>query len=857
MSETDTSARRDYVFLSYASKDREQVLRIAELLRAEGVAIWVDRHAIMGGTAWGTEIAQGIAGCKALALFSSEAALQSRNVKQEVQLAWKYQRPYLPLLLDRTPIPPQMEYFLEGWQWIDVLDQPPEVWMPQVLRALDRLGFERQQPEAATPAAPSPAADALSLSHNLPVPLTSFVGREREVVELKAAVDEARLVTLVGTGGCGKSRLALEVARDLVERYADGVWWVELGSVSDPALVAQELAVALGVREQPGQPLLSSLVDHLRPRQALAVFDNCEHLVTPVAKLAETVLRSCPRVRIMATSREALTVPGEMVFRVHSLPVPDPRNLPPLDELSEYGAVRLFVERARAVEPGFSLVARLATAVVRICHQLDGIPLAIELAAARVKVLAVEQIAQRLSDRFRLLTGGSRTALPQHQTLRAAIDWSYGLLSEQERALFRRLAVFSGGWTLEAAEAICAGDDVEAFEVLDLLTQLVDKSLVVGEEHDGSRRYRLLETIRQYSREKLVEAGEEERTRTQHRDWYLALVEEAEPYLLTADQIAWLDRLEVEHDNLRAALEWSQHDPGGEEAALRLAKALAKFWLRRGYLSEGRSWLEAVLARAPGAPPLLKANALIQAGNFAQVHGDYEAACSFFEQSMQQFDAAGDRPGTASALNNLGNIAFDHGDFGWAKSLYEEGLTLYEQLGDKRGQAGALNNLGEVARRQGDLARASELYERSAALFLELGDTFSLAGTLWNQGEVARLLGDSRRARALYSESLALYRDLGDRENSAWCLQGLAAVAVASGQGERASRLLGAAEALREAIGAQLSPAERPDFEQIVEATRVVLPPPAFERAWQAGRSLPLDRAIEYALTSDELVSAS
>ncbi len=431
--------------------------------------------------------------------------------------------------------------------------------------------------------------------NNLPIQLSSFIGRERAIAELKGLLSTTRLLTLTGAGGSGKTRLALQMATNLLADFEHGVWWVELAALTDPTLVPQQVASSLGISEQPGRQLMDTLSDALQPKKLLLVLDNCEHLIAACAQLVETLLRSCADLRILTTSREAFTIPGETIWPVPSLGVPDAYHLPPREGLVKYEAVHLFIERAVSVLPTFRLTQENASALAQVCRRLDGLPLAIELAAARVKVLSVEQIAARLDDSYRLLAGGSRTALPRQQTLQATIDWSHHLLSEKERILFRRLSVFMGGFTLEAAEAVCAGNGIEQDEVLDLLSHLIDKSLVAVAQRSGEARYRLLETIRQYGQDKLQEFGEAANLRRNHCDWYVGLSERAESEILGARQGSWFDRLEVEHDNLRAALGWSLEQKEAETAA-RMGAAIWRFWLLRGYMSEGRRWLERALA---------------------------------------------------------------------------------------------------------------------------------------------------------------------------------------------------------------------------------------------------------------------
>src|SRR5829696_434443 len=448
--------------------------------------------------------------------------------------------------------------------------------------------------------------------NNLPLQLTGLVGREREISEVGRLLAEARLLTLTGPGGSGKTRLALAVASEVVEGYEDGAWLVELAPLSDPELVPEAVASVLGVREATGSPLLETLAEHLVSKSMLLVLDNCEHLIDASASLAEVLLRRCPNLSILATSREGLGITGEATFAVPPLSLPDPRRLPDPEMLPRYEATRLFVERVRAVKQDFSLTEGNAVAVAQVCYRLDGIPLAIELAAARARVLSVEQISSRLDDSFRLLTGG-RAVLARHRTLTATMDWSHELLSTEEKALFRGLSVFAGGWTLEAAEAVCNGEGLEREDLLDLLASLVDRSLVLVSERDGEVRYRLLEVVRQYAAEKLEVAGEAGPLGERHAKYYLALAEDAEPELRGARYGAWLGRLEAEHGNLRAALRWFLYRDEAE-LALRLAGALGEFWYLSGQVSEGRQWLEEALAGREAASEAVQAKALTWAG---------------------------------------------------------------------------------------------------------------------------------------------------------------------------------------------------------------------------------------------------
>jgi predicted ATPase/class 3 adenylate cyclase/Tfp pilus assembly protein PilF len=648
--------------------------------------------------------------------------------------------------------------------------------------------FQLVHPEL--PAEFPPLRSLEAFAHNLPVQLTRFIGRERESAEVKRLLSTAYLLTLTGAGGCGKTRLALQVAADLTGEHGNGVWLVELASLSDPALVAQTVASTLGVREELGRLLIETLADSLRPRSLLLVLDNCEHLLSACAQLADRLLRACPNLRILATSREALGLLGEQTYRVPSLSLPDPSQLPSLERLQEYEAVQLFADRAALTQPAFAVTPANARALVQVCQRLDGIPLAIELAAARVKALPVEKIAERLDDMFRLLTGGSRTALPRQQTLRAAIDWSYHLLSEPEQRLLRRLSVFAGGWTLEVAEAVCAGAGIEEEDVLDLLTALVEKSLVqyeapaTGDSGCGEARYRLLETVRQYSRDRLLQAGEAEVVRGGHLEFFLGLAERAEPELYGAYQGEWLERLELEHDNLRAALEWGW---GSEPAsALRLAGALGGFWDVRGHWSEGREALE----REVEAPGEVRAKALQRAGWLAQRQGVHERAKGLSEASLALSRELGDKRGIAASLNTLGFVAWRRGDYPAVRALLEESLAVWRELGDPSRIAGSLSNLGVVTMDQGDYGTARALLGEALVLNRVIGNRYQEALNLDVLGWVAQHQGDYEAARASFGESLVIDRQIGAKGSLANSLVGLGCVAWEEGDAAAARRYL-------------------------------------------------------------------
>ena len=749
--------------------------------------------------------------------------------------------PVVPPQTHVPDLPPALDALILQLLSKQPADRPASA--AEVRRALEQIGGDA-----------STSVRASTPRHNLPIQVTRFVGREKELAEVRRLLapltpalsqaerkqglpshfgreeggeGRARLLTLTGSAGTGKTRLALQVAASLLEFFPDGVWLVELASLSDPGLVSQGVAAVLGVREEPGHTLIKTLADALHHKSLLLIVDNCEHLIAACAELAEALLRRCPNVKLLATSREALGIPGETSLRIPSLSLPEARQ-PTLAELVESEAVQLFVDRAVAVRPDFAASGANAAAIAQIVHQLDGLPLALELAAARVRAMTVEQVAARLDDRFRLLTGGSRTALPRQQTLRALIDWSWDLLSDPERILLRRLSVFRMGWTLEAAEAVCTDEQVTGrrkqeegavratlppssfsfipSNVLDLLTYLVDKSLVIVEEQDGKARYRLLETIREYASEKLLAADEAEvkRVRTRHMEFFGRLADEAEPALRRADQLTWLARLETEHDNLRAAMKWALHS-GAAETGLRLAGALARFWYLHGYWNEGREWLKAMLGQVTRDVPLsqayqrARARALYGLATLMDENGE---DIPLYRESLALCRAIGDRWGAAFSLRGLGATQWNQGNVQEAAPLLAESLALFRELDDPEGIALVLFNRGWlVSYEDNQLAEAA--WEEGLRLFRQAGDRWGIAVTLGAFGYIARLHGDYRRAAALSEESLALFRELGDKAGMAVSLSRLGNVAFRRSDYQQAKMLTEEGLILQRELGAQ------------------------------------------------------
>jgi predicted ATPase len=611
---------------------------------------------------------------------------------------------------------------------------------------------------------------------NLPSPLTSFIGRREELAALRRVQGGSRLLTLTGVGGGGKTRLALQLADELLWAYPDGICFVELASLGDPALIPDAASAALGLQTSGERPAVTVLQEQLTQRHLLLVLDNCEHLLPYCAELVETLLRACPQLEVVATSREALGIAGETVWRVQPL--------------SSADATRLFVDRARLHQPEIELSPADEATIEQICARLDGIPLAIELAAVRVRALSVEQIAARLHDRFQLLTSGSRTALPRQQTLRATLAWSYDLLTDDEQALLRRLAVFAGGWTLEAAEAIGRSGNREP-AVLDLLGSLVDKSLVAVQHREGAVRYGLLETVRQFAGEQLETAGETAVIRDRHRDWCLDLSEQAEAVLHGPGEGERFARLEEEHDNLRAALAWSIAQADGQGAvALRLVAALARFWEVRGHMSEGRQWLTQALAAGGAAPADVRAKALERAWWLSYMQGDYAAARGFNEQSLALYRTLGDARGIARAHSQMAGIALRCGDQAEARALMEQSLALHTALGDTWGTAAAQIGLGLLALRQGDYTVARPCLEAGLALHRQLGNKEGMANALDYLANVAGEQGDIEQETALLAEALMLFRELGNKGGVALVLGDLGMQAWLQGEHTRAVALL-------------------------------------------------------------------
>jgi predicted ATPase/class 3 adenylate cyclase len=689
-----------------------------------------------------------------------------------------------------------------------------------------------------------PALRALEATpNNLPQQVTSFIGRECELAEIAKSLRNTRLVTLLGVGGIGKTRLSLQVAADMLDAFPDGVWFVELAPLTDSQLVPQAVASVLGVKEEAGRPLVEALEKHVKDRQLLLILDNCEHLVDACADLVKQLLQSGPRLKILASSREHLRVAAETTYPVPALAVPDPSGVITPEALTQYESVRLLVDRAVAALPAFQITGQNAAAISEICRRLDGIPFAIELAAARVRALSVENIAARLNDRFRLLTRGSRTALPRQQTLRASIDWSYDLLTEKERILFRRLAVFAGGWTLEAAEAIASCGHVDKSEVLDLLVDLVDKSLVMIEPEGG--RYGLLETVRQYSEERLSEAGEGEEVRKRHLDFYLAFAERAGAQLSGPEQPSWLRQLDVDRENILSAHAWCSRRSHDAESGYRLVHAVKLYWFMRGLLNLGHNvTVEAISIPALQPHSLARCKALWVAGQICSYTGRYDEAQRYLYESLEIARHHDDRRMIAAVQNYLALAALGQGNRTAARIHCKEALDLARELGNKREIAGATNALAQLNRLDGKLDEAAPLYEQVVALAHELRDREFAAIGILGLAMVAISRGAVGRARNLLREVLTIAAETDSKPAGQCALDVSAGLAALQKEWERSARLYGAAEAQTLRTGIRRDPADEAFLQPLLDRARTALDEPRFKLAESSGRALPFEEAI-------------
>lgn len=695
------------------------------------------------------------------------------------------------------------------------------------------------------PAEPAPLAT--TVRHNLPAPRTDLIGRSHNIAEVCSAISAARIVTITGMGGVGKTRLALAVGQELLAKdaFADGVWLVELGALTEPdaipAAIADALTISLPADGDRDERV--ALATAMQSRRLLLVLDNCEHLIDAAARVIDQLLSVCPLLSVLATSREPLRLTGEIVYRMHPLEVPDDGATP--GDIAANPAGQLFRARARALQPGFDITEETGPGVASICRQLDGLPLAIELAAARIVVLGVHDLAHRLGDALPLLSKGERTAVPRQQTLRATLEWSYDLLTADERAALIRLSVFRRGWTLAAAEAVIADERLDRHTVLGLLKQLIDKSLVSIDATGHGLRYRMLEPVRQFANDRLDRSSDAHAIRTRHASCFLTLAEEQESRLRGAELAHASELLETERDNLRAAFDWLRAT--GPAAMLRFVATMGRFWYVRGYVREGRELIAVALSEAPADNNEFRLRAVQHAGILAEEAGDHDQAVALLEQALAMLEQSDDRVRAASVLNSLGIVERARGDLDRAQELLESSLAIRRPLGDPQLLPAALGNLALLIWTRGDLDRAEALLDEVIAIARDTGDDWSLALCATDKGRIAWQRAQYARPRDLFDDSLARATTLYDLGAIADALEGLAGALAALGEPDRAARLWGASESLRETHDVVIPAAERDLYDQMVALGRERLDPPAFTTAWDAGRDLSLEQAVALA----------
>ncbi len=693
---------------------------------------------------------------------------------------------------------------------------------------------------------------------HVPIPLTSFIGRERELIEITSLMAQSRLVTLTGTGGAGKTRLAIQVVAEILPRFPDGVWFLDLAPLNHAKLVPGTLAGLLGLRESVEIPIAHMLVNYFRTRRALVIFDNCEHLIESCAELVNLLLTSCEDLVILATSREALRVSGEIPYRVPSLEVPSLEAGSTIEQIVGSEAVKLFLERAAVASPRLEKDPKLVYTVAQICQRLDGIPLAIELASARLQILTPEQILKRLDDRFNLLMGGLRSSMPRHRTLRATIEWSYDLLSEKERILFCRLAVFSGGWTLDAAEYTCSGNEVEPGEVLDLLDRLIDKSLVIPESSTLSNptapslRYRSLETIRQFADEKLDEETDADEWRFRHLDYFVIKAEELEPFLTGANQSSTMDYLEIELDNIRHALEWSISNRKGE-MALRLFGALGWFWIVHCHFQEGIQWFRRALEMQDEVSKSVQAKAFGYAGSLMWLHNSISEARTYLEKSIDLYRELDDGKELSNRLLALGLAELSDGNLAEARSLFDETLTIGRAVGHGSSVTRALFNLADVSSREGDAVTAARFLEESLALSRQLADGHLTSMVLLNFGGFAVDQKDFPKARECFEEALTISLDLKNNRVTALSLLGIADILCAYSSFSESANLQGYAIGVLEDLTVNIIESEMGNFRNTTDAITKSMGGDFYQKEFRYGSTLSLVEAVEIALKTPGL----
>lgn len=831
------------IVICYATDERAAAEAVCLALEQAGSRAWIGPRDIPTGSSY-VDVAEAIQGAAAVIALVSSAALRSPQVAQQLEYAVRARRPILPVRIEQVTLPPALAYYLAGPRWLEATSAPFEQHLPAVVDAACRLA-------ARGAGGVTPRAMAVGVARdNLPEQLTSFVGRDEESSDLSEVVVQQRLVTLVGVGGVGKTRLALHAARQVAPRFSDGVWLVQLVGLSDPSLVAQALASALSIPDEPGRPWLDSILGFLRQRQLLLLVDNCEHLIDAVAEVVEAVVQACEGVHVLATSREALRLPGEVVRPLAPLPVPRAEAGLSLEDLSKIPSVRLFLDRATSVDANFAVSSRSLPLLAQLCRRLDGLPLALELAAARVRTLSLEEIAAQLRDRFGLLSGGRRTAAPHQQALDATIRWSYDLLEPPDQALFEALSVFAGGFDLEGAQGVCAAGDLDPSELIDGVSRLVDRSLLVAQHPDGSTRYRMLGALRAFGAERLERRGQASQFRDVHLTWLQRMARQVGHELSSGrNQGEWLSVIDMELDNVRAALQWAL-DCGRVADGLAIAGRLYQYWYMRSE-REGRQWLERLLARDHEVIPDVDAPALLALGSILQAQGEQSAAITTCERGLPLAHRAANRNIEGWLLQVIGRAQGGRGDFEAAKTYFHEARVLFEATGNKGAQSLThvfLVGTDLLGRPSPVVSKETEIGSETAIVLANQAGTPQIVAHAAECRAV--VLGLSARfdeARELLRRSLVIYQQLGDRAGAAHCLENVAGWAASAGHCETAGQLLGAVGELRAAFGTPIPWWEEVFVGDAEKDARTCLGE-RFDEHVRVGRNLSLEEALELAL---------
>ena len=850
------------LFISYSSNDLPTAEKICHLLESDGIGCWIAPRDVMPGAIYAEEIINAIENADAFLLICSRYTNDSVHVRSEVEHAFSHRKKIFPVRIEDVELGKAYEYFLGSSHWLTTWDTPLEDCIKRLAESV-RASSDRDsgaptagKTEGEKGAKPVADADPAAQvpSNNLPAQATTLIGREKEVEEISGLLtrDDVRLVTLTGPGGIGKTRLGLQVAERVVNEFEDGVFFVPLAPIVDEELVPSAIAQVLDVQNPGGKSFKTCLKEYLENKRLLLLLDNFEHIVTAAPVIAE-LLSNCGTLTVLVTSREVLHLSGEHDYQVPALNSPWPimhatSNSPEVADIIRFDAVRLFIDRAQAADAGFAVTDETAPVIAEICHRLDGLPLAIELAVARIQILTPAEILERLKQRLPLLGRGARDMPARHRTLTATIEWSFGLLDEHEKCLFSRLGIFVGGWTLDAAEKVCSANmtDQSEFDVMEGIASLAEKSLVKRVEAASGKRFHMLETIRAYAVDRFEEGEEREEIRSRHAEYYSDLAEQVDAGIRGPKQLQWRQLMLDELSNFRASSHWLRKV--NPDAALQAVLSLWWFWQTAGFAGEGLGLITALLDQT-GISPRTRARALNRGGLLAATQTEYKQAIRFGREGLQLTASIGDDGETALALFVSTIAHYLTGDFDEVKRLAGESITCAEKVGDMRVYADAKRILGLAEGRLGDFEEGIRSLEQAATLFRDVGDRLNVAYTLRNLGFILLLSGDAGRAIPLCKESLSISKEMNDRWSMARVFIHLASASALHGdEPARAARLFGIAHKLHDDIGTHVPPSEREIYDESIEVARAAIGNIAFDSDWLEGESMDLDRAVEYAL---------